>query len=1045
MEIVGTASRRASPFTCAACLVVGVAAISASPVYAQDAATDSKTDSKETVLEEVVVTGSRLSRSDLDGSAPVTTVSALDFQTFGVSNAEDLLNTLPQFVPAADGTSTSNSPGTGLALVDLRGFGPQRNLVLVNGRRFTIADTLQRTDINTIPTALVERMEIVTGGSSAVYGSDAITGVVNFIMRKDFEGIEIDAQTSWDQRDHTPTNDFNVTMGSNLAGGRGNVVFSVNYLKRDEILQGARSFSRTALVDAFDENGNPVLVPGGSGFVPNSRLSGLPSGAALDVRGREDLSAALLAAGLGDLEGIGFISDDSGLNARPFMSPEDLFNFAPANFLQIPLERWAISSFGHYEFNEKTEGYMEATFSNNRVSREQAPSPMNGAFLFAVDNPYLGAEMQEVLRQADLQEGRVIGRVATPDGTVIDPGQVCGYAAGADPSVCDPTQGAYVTNVVNGASSLTTTPGDGFVNLSLARRLEEAGSRQAIDDRNAWRVAFGVRGDIGDLNENSFKNLSYDAYYSFARTENTSRTENVPSRSGFQRMLLPGSAPDGGTLGNIFGPNLSEEAVQAFRVGATNITTSQLQVASGVISGDLFELPMGPLAASLGLEWRSSEASYTPDEFLSSGDVAGYGPQSSTTGKVDVKEVFGEIRVPLLNDLPFIQSLTANGAFRVSDYNIADVGVVSTYLGGLEWRVSPDFALRGQYQRAIRAPSVGELFDDQTETAFGASDPCSLPAAASDQTVRDLCVQTGVPVSLVGNPGVQPNTQVTALVGGNPNLSAETSDTITFGAVITPTAVPGLVVSFDYFDIKLEDAIDILAGGASNALNLCYNVIQDISSAACQSVVRNPANGEITTPYNMLLLNTNIGTLQTKGVDVAVSYGFDTGWGLFNNSSDFTISMIGTWLDEFDVTPVQELPDQVNQCAGAFGNNCGSPKPKWKSVTRATWASGPMSLSLRHRYIGAVEDDKVVIPRRLGVPGPSPQDINNPKFGAQHYLDLSFSYDLIESLQLYGGVNNLLDNVPPITGGSASQANTFPSVYDVLGTEFFLGAKVTFQ
>lgn len=1032
---------RVGATACASLTALALMVIGASSANAQSEQVDSNKDA----LEEVVVTGSRIKRSALEGSTPVTALDAMDFQIAGVSNAEDILNTLPQFVPAADGTSRSNSPGTGLALIDLRGFGPQRNLVLVNGRRFTIADTLQRTDINTIPTALVERVEIVTGGSSAVYGSDAITGVVNFLIRDDFEGIEFDAQTKWDSRDQTPTNDFNLTLGSNLADGKGNVVFSVNYLKRDELLQGSRSFSRTALVDGLDANGNPILSPGGSGFVPNSRLSGLPSGAALDVRGRESLAAALLAAGLGELEGIGFIPDDSGLNVRPFKSPEDLFNFAPDNFLQIPLERWAISSFGHYDFSEKATAYVEASFSNNRVDREQAPSPMNGAFLFAVDNPFLSAEMQEVLRQADLQEGRVIGRVAAPDGTVIDPGEVCRYRAGPDANVCDPNQGLFVTNVINGASALTTTPGDGFTNLSLSRRLEEAGSRQLKDDRNAWRVAFGLRGDIGDLSENAFRNLSYDVYYSFARTENTSRTENVPSRSGFQRILLPGSAPNGGTLGNIFGPNLSQEAVQVFRVGATDITTSELQVAAGSISGELFDLPAGPLAASLGLEWRTSEAEFIPDEFLSSGDVAGFGAQSSTTGKVEVKELFGEVRVPLLQNLPFMDSLTANGAFRLSDYDIDAVDSVWTYLGGLEWRVSPDIALRGQFQRAIRAPSVGELFDDQTETAFPASDPCALPSAASNPKVRDLCVQTGVPVSLVGDPGVQPNTQVTALVGGNPNLSAEESDTITIGTILTPTALPGLIVTLDYFDIKLDDAIDILAGGASNALNLCFNVIQDINSAACQSVVRNPSNGEITTPFNMLLFNTNIGKIQTKGVDFAVAYTFDAGFGLLSETSAFNVAFNGTWLDTFDVTPVQDLPSQVNHCVGAFGNNCGSPKPEWKGVTRATWLTGPLSLSLRHRYIGSVRDDKVLIPQRLGIPGPSPEDINNPRFGAEHYVDLSFIYDVMEQLQFYGGVNNLLDNDPPITSGSASQANTFPSVYDVLGTEFFLGVKASFR
>lgn len=1011
---------------------------SAVPVYAQAGS------GEEAVIEQIVVTGSRIKRAGGESSTPITTMDELDIKLSGVSNVEDMLNTLPQFIPASDGTSRSNDPGTGQALVDLRGFGSQRNLVLVNGRRFTISDTLQRTDINTIPAALVKRTEVVTGGSSAVYGSDAITGVVNFIMRDDFEGVEIGAQAKIDTHTGATTKDFNLTLGGNFADGRGNMVMSVNYLKRGQILQGEREFSAVSLVDGVDENGNPVAVPGGSGFVPNTRFSGLPSGAALDVRGREALSAALNAAGLGELGGVGFLPDDSGLNVRPFVSPDDLYNFAPDNYLQIPQERWAITSFGHYDFSDKITGYVEASFSSNGVDRESAPSPMNGPFLFSVDNPFISDAMREVLRQADLQEGRVIGRVALDDGTVIDPGQLCNYAAGGNPDVCDPTQGLYVTNVVNGASSLTTTPGDGFTPLSVATRLEEAGPRLIRDSRDAMRVAAGFKGDLGDLGDNMFRNLSYDVYYSFARTKNVNRRENVPSRSGFQNILLPGSAPDGGTLGNIFGPNLSQEAVAGFSVGATNITISQLQVAAGSISGDILDLPAGPLAASFGVEWRSATASYTPDEYLSSGDVAGFGKQNSIRGNVTVKEMFGEVRVPLLGDLPFVEELTANGAFRVSDYNLSNVGSVWTYLGGADWRITPDIAIRGQFQHAIRAPSIGELFNDQTETAQSAVDPCSVPSARADSVVSDLCVKTGVPVSLVGDASVQPNSQVTALTGGNPSLDAERSDTITFGAIITPEAIPGLVVTLDYFNIKLTGAIDELAGGASNALNLCYNIIQDVDSAVCRAVVRNPATGEITTPFNMLLFNENIGGLQTKGIDFGIRYGFDVGFGLLSDDSSFNISMNGTWLDAFTMTPVEDLPERKNFCVGAFGDNCGEPKPTFKNTTRITWNTGPLSLSLRHRFIGSVRDDKVLIPQRLGVDGPSASEIVNPKFSPKQYFDLSATYNLNETVQVYGGMNNLTDTKPPLTGGSASQANTYPGTYDTLGREVFFGTKVTF-
>jgi len=1036
MPVTKTISRRAAWMGSAATAAVAVMSAGlTSTALAQPAA---ETDLRE--VEEIVVSGSRIEREGFEASSPVTTVDLNDIKLSGTSNIENLLNTLPQVVPSSAGTSTSNNPGTGTALIDLRGFGANRNLVLVNGRRFTISGTDQRTDINTIPAALIERTEIVTGGSSAVYGSDAITGVVNFIMRDDFEGVEARAQTNFDSRTATPTHDFNLTAGGNFHDGRGNAVVSVNYLKRNALLEDQRDFSRLPLQDGVDENGNPALVEGGSGFVPNTRFTGIPTGAALEVNGRQDLAAALEAAGLGDLGGLGFLPSDDGMTARPFQAPQDLAN-SPISFLRIPQERWAITGFTHYDFHEKVTGYAEASFSNNKVDRELSPTPMNGPVLVNVDSSFLGQEMQNVLRAFDQQEGRVIGRQVDEGGTVIDPGEVCPYAAGPDPETCDSAQGPFQQTVTNGSFSRVTTPGDGLAALNTAARLDGLGPREFDDRRNAWRVALGFEGDLGSVSDEFLRDLTYDVYYSFARTENASRTIEAASRSRFAQSVLGVS---GAPVGNIFGGNLNPEAAEFIGINATDLIDSQLQVAAGYLTGEVFDLPAGPVEASLGGEWRSASASFEPDEFLSSGDVAGFGERGGIGGNVTVRELFGEVRVPLLADLPFMENLTGNGAFRLSDYDLENVGTVWTYLGGFDWRVDPNLAIRAQFQRAIRAPTVGELFDDQNQGAQNATDPCSVSSAADDPVLRDLCIASGVPPELVGDDAVQPNPQVTTLTGGNPNLQEERSDTWTFGAVVTPEAVPGLRLSIDYVSIELEDAIDQLAGGAANALDLCFNVIQDLDSQVCQAIDRNPANGEITIPFFVSVFNQNIGAIKTEAIDFRADYRFDVDFGLLSRQSSFDVSFNGTWTDQWTLTPVQDLPDRPNRCVGSFGNTCGEPKPEFKQTTRLTWNTGMLSLSARYRFISSLTDDRILVPERRGGVGADPASLAMPGIDAQHYLDLSFSYDIQENFEFFGGVNNVTDNTPPVLGSSALQANTFPSTYDILGPQLFFGGVVRF-
>ncbi|HEY0686754.1 MAG TPA: TonB-dependent receptor [Steroidobacter sp.] len=1010
--------RRSKHRRCAAALGFGV--VFAGSTFGVQALAQ---DAQNPEVEEVLVTGSRIAREGLDTSTPVNVIGVEEIKLSGAPNVEKILSDAPQFVASTNGGASANTVPGGTADVNLRGFGASRNLVLVNGRRFAIYGPEQVTDLNTIPTALIERTEVVTGGSSAVYGSDAITGVVNFIMRDDFEGVEVTAQSSWDSPTTTPTYNVDLTVGGNFAEGRGNAVVSVNYLNRGAITRGERgewafdslsdgcvtpeSFSRdhAGVPVAVPQNstcraqgGVPGLIAGGSGDIPNGRFT-------IGTASNAGIVNALNAAGLGGMGPRGFTFDDAGTTVRPALTPQDDFNLGPDNYLQVPQERWMVNAFSHYDFTDKATGYLEFHFSNNRVDQQLAPTNIGGPFLFNINNPYLSGEMQEVLRQLDIAE-------------------------------------TGPTTVVTGTSSRVNNPNDGFATLNVGRRLVEVGLRENVSDRNVWRMALGMRGDIGDVSDSFLRNLAYDVYYTFARTEETSRQSGNVSRSRFQTALLSngGAAP----LLNIFGQNISPEAVDAISIGATNVTEAELQVAAATLSGQLIDLPAGPLAFSAGVEWRYASSQFVPDEFLRSGDVVGFNPGLPTEGDVTAKEIFGELRIPLLSGMPFVDTLAANAAIRRSDYDLEGVGAVSTYLYGLDWRLNDDVAFRGQFQRAIRAPNVADLYGGLRQSVEPATDPCSdrQPASGRTDAVRALCIASGVPESAVFGSGVQPNTIIPALFGGNPNVGEEESDTRTFGVVLTPQALPKLAVTLDYFDITLDGAIAQLGGGLNNTLNLCFNIIQDINSEFCQAINRNPVTGEISVPFYAEIRQANTGGLETSGFDLQARYGFDFGWGLFGNGSSLNINTAWTRTDEFTLTPVQAFPNVKNRCVGSFGTTCGEPIPEFKGVTRFTWTTGPLSLSLRHRYIDDVTVDRYLLPKRAGATPPAYADLVNPKLDAMNYFDLSFSLDVGRSMEIFGGMNNLLDDDPPLVGSSQIRANTWPATYDYNGRTMFIGVTV---
>jgi outer membrane receptor protein involved in Fe transport len=964
-------------------------AVFATPAYAQDAETAEATTQDESFI---VVTGSRIQQRNVETAAPVAVVAAEEFKLSGTVNVENVLNSLPQVIPGT--TAFSNNPGNGAATLNLRGLGSTRTLVLVNGRRWVSFDTNQVVDLNTIPQFLIESVDVVTGGASAVYGSDALAGVVNFRLKK-VEGLEMGGQYGITERGDGARTQLYGAIGTSFDDGRGNATVYAEYFKREEIFQGDRAFSNFAL--GAESFGAP-LQQFGSSTLPTTRFNA---------------PGSTTVAGTVFPLGSGLVIDDAIFDTPGVGRPRrgDTYNYAPVNYLQIPQERYLIGGFADYEFSDGHRAYTEVTYVNNRVATELAPTPVTGTFNVNINAvaPFLSAATLAELRTLDARE------------TTANAARI---AAGLSP--------------LAGAAP-------GVVSTAIQRRVEETGSRNSLDERNAFRVLAGFTGGITD-------SLNYDAYYSYARTRNANVQAGNISRSAFQRGL------DGtGDPINIFGYNtLTPEMVDGISIDAQNGDISTVQVANGTVSGFFgdFGWGGGEIGFAAGAEYRRVAAEFIPDTALSSGDVIGFNAGDATEGAYSVKELFAEINVPIF-ETDGGQRLELTGAARYSDYSLDNVGSVWTYAGGAKFTVIDGVMLRGQYQRAVRAPNVAELFQGQAIGFPGTVDPCGNAAfIATNAGSRDICIGTGVPAGNVGNAAVvQLNAQIPALFGGNPNLGEETGTSWTVGAVFQPDFVPGLTITADYFNIEVEDFITLAGGSLQGLMNLCYGG-GDLNSVLCDPFrgIRNN-DGAIDVDAPPLVAGINAAKQVVSGVDLQVLYNTSLPFSLLTDSGEsrFDLNFNGTWTEANDFTPVVGRPD-VDECAGQFGGNCGQPIASFKWASRFSWVDGPLTMSLAWTHLSGVDDadDSVDYAAFNGI----------ERIGSYDLFDLSLSFEASENVTLSLGVNNLFDTLPGtpefngievsnrpnslLLGDNQEQANTYPSVYDVLGRDFFAAIAFSF-
>lgn len=950
----------------------------------------------------ITVTGSRIQRRDFTAPSPIASVAAEEFQLSGAINVEQVINTLPQAVPGT--TGFSNNPGNGASTLNLRNLGAQRTLVLVNGRRWMSYDTNQIVDLNTIPQFVLQNVEVVTGGQSATYGSDAIAGVVNFNLRTNIDGLLLGGQYSLTGQGDGARYDVSFAAGSQFADGRGNVTVYGNYTRREEIFQGARDFSRFAA-------GDGCIVPGSTnGDTGIGRNLGGALGTCV-ARGGEIglIPQGSASTPIGTLPGVtaggaslGYIFNPTGGGTRPFADPDDLYNFAPDNYLQLPQERYLLGGYGAFEITPGIEAYTEISFAKTSVPQELAPTPIGQAVNLQIASPFFNEQTRGLLRPLD-------------------------------------------------------TDNDGYVTTNVGFRFNQSGPRNVDANRTAFRLLGGVRGDITP-------NLRYDVYYMYARTENQQYQQGNIARSrfgfametetvnGVLRCRNAAARTAGCVPLNIFGQGIADPAaIRYVTVNSTNLERSDIRNFVASVNGDLFSLTPGaePIGFAAGVEYRGLSAAYTPDTFLASGDVAGFNAGQPTSGEYSAREVFGELRVPVLSE-SFIHKLQFEGNFRYSDYSLQNVGGVWTYsAGGL---LSPvrDITLRGQYARAVRAPNVQDLFGGNSTGFPAAQDPCSDRGVAANRTdaIRQLCIANGVPAANVFTRAVQPNAQIQANFGGNPNLGEETSDTYTFGAVFQPSFIPRLNISVDYYNIKVEDAIATFGGGLSSALNLCFTVAQDLANPICSIFqgVRNPttgAIGETSGGRNPSVLSANIATLQTSGIDVNVDYSVPLGFSLMGEgTSRLSFNLLGTYLDSYRSTAVAAIPERETIAEGSIATN---PLPRWRHTSRLTMSDGPLNLSVRWRYLGPVTDPRITN-TFVGIDRveQDPALFSNPRIGSVNYFDLTTAFQTTDNLQLTLGVNNIFNQKPETLGSLQEQANTYPGTYDVLGRDFFVGARLTF-
>jgi iron complex outermembrane recepter protein len=966
----------------------------------------------------IVVTGSLIRNPNLEQANPVNVTTADQIELKQSNLAEEVLREVPGIVPSV-GSAVNNGNG-GASYVDLRGLGSNRNIVLLDGQRIVPGDLQGRVDLNNIPLALVSRVDALTGAAVTTYGADAITGVVNFLTKKDFAGLDFSFSEQLTGKGDGNFMRADLTVGANFDDGRGNAVLSIGYQESDPVYQGARDFSEFG-IDSY------TGTLGGSGTSIPSRFTGTRP----LIAGTSTPNTTIdpLGSGNGGTRQINAAGQAVGTFA--------FFNFNPFNIFQTPFKRYNMFSQANYQVSDAVEVYTRAMFSKNNVKTIIAPSGSFGqAVTINLNNPFLPSTLRN---------------------------QFCAFnTSGA---------GAYTPLISAAACAAAATatgatdPNYRTVTVNLARRAIEVGPRISDYTSTMFDARIGLRGALSST-------IDWDVNGSYGESENVQAIQNYTLQSRFRQGLLANNTTTCQNTANgcvpidVFGTGGISNAAAAFlSEDSTTVVKTTLAQARALLSGDLgFTSPGAtePVGFALGSEYRSYGASQKSDTLAKTpGELGGAGGAApDINGGYNVYEVYGELIVPLIEDKAFFQSLTLEGGARYSKYSVdgGPSNSTTTYKIGGTWEPVSDIKLRGNYARAVRAPNINELFSPLNVVLTNlAVDPCTGAAPVTNLTLRAVCLAQGAPAGTIGSIVNPTAAQANTRTGGNINLNPEKATTWTLGAVLQPSFLPGFSVSVDYYNIKINNQIGNPTSG--DIIGACFGSLSAASATdpACTNIRRNPVTGGLdgdpATTLGLLQLLTNTGKLSTKGVDVIANYSRDLGFAKLQSGFVFNY----TASQKFQATPTA-----VNrECVGYYSANCGftgSLQPEFSWSWRNTLSVDKIDVSLLWRHLSSMQQEPLdviatapafagVLPAGFG--GRSGQQVDFGTTDAADYFDLTLRFNVSENFTFTGTVQNLLDRQPPIFGSSIgstsfNSGNTFPSTYDALGRRFAISGRIKF-
>jgi outer membrane receptor protein involved in Fe transport len=991
--------------------------------------------------QDIVVTGSRIARRDYEANSPIVTANEQLFEQSSTTSIEANLNKLPQFTPALGKTPTTgggdiqptarNTPGS--ASVSLRGIGSNRTLVLVNGRRATPADATGTVDINTIPSAAIERVEIISGGASSTYGADAVAGVTNFILKKNFQGLELDAQAGITERGDGLEYQFSGVMGANFDEGRGNVTMVMSLNEREAAFNRNRSWYKDLWANpniagtgfippspgvnlGFTNPVDPAvlarLFPGANPAVPNTLgtvISVNPNGTVFsgyDFPARGGASRATIV---------------NGYNVKRTAAGDLDPNFVDA-YTVLPARRYNMYAQGNYEITDGITAFFQSNFSNTQTRGVQEPAPVFAGWSAQV--PYNPASPQTNI-PAELR-------------TILN--------ARANPNAPFQIQQLLPFN------------------------------RESSGDVYSYNMTAGLQGTIPGTS------WTYEMFGSQGRTASSVTQAGFGSLQRYRAIIAApnfgqgfratGNAEQGGfgastatcTSGlNPFGGAVSADCIEAIKADIKTKSTMQQTIWEADVTGTLVALPAGDLKTALGVSYRSNKYSFENDTLTTQGrsfleQALGLYPAGNSSGRIEAKEVYGELLIPILKDIPAIQELNLELGGRISDYNTTGKSYTYKILG--DWKVTDWLRLRGGYNRAERAPNIAELYlaPEQNFAVAPGGDVCSRSnglgysanaaanptnAARVEALCRALMARSGnanAATQFYNNPQPVGPGFVFPTLTGNANLVPEKADTYTAGVVLSSPFESDLLrrlrLTVDYYNIKLKDAIGAQSVDIAQrqCFDTAFNATLDPNSPFCSGINRN-ADGGLGNVSTTFLNN---GRFRTSGVDVQVDWSFQAGPGQVNFNSIFNY-LIELKSAELAVLPLIDYQGTL----GTTQNGLNGGSYEYRVFTTLGYSLNGNSLSLQWRHLPGVDVEAAAT-----VP-------NNTFTGYKAYnlFNLIGSAAVTRDVVFRFGVENLFDKAPPL-----GNINTAPNLaagilpggqfnaqfYDIIGRRFYVGAKAKF-